>query len=260
MQATERRWSLGYDYRLVRPDSSVAYKAQEAMRNGSAPMHVTTLVAERLLREKLEVFLVQHRWADVFYATEIWEGDLMLPFPVTAFEFLTEGGLRAILVVLSNDDGTWPSDGKSVVLLHEHGHGTMARWGVGDLEAVRNFDRDRETDLGATGFCLSILAHARAMCIALDAGLVDSQSTPAPQRLNKARGKQGRPPVNGYRTVHVMRSRDGGPSNEGGEHGRVRLHVRRGFMRFAGTPKATPVRWCLVGNPDLGFIDKLYRA
>jgi hypothetical protein len=40
---------------------------------------------------------------------------------------------------------------------------------------------------------------------------------------------------------------------------RKRLHLRRGHWRHFATYR-TWIKWMMVGNPDLGFVDKEYRA
>lgn len=100
--------------------------------------------------------------------------------------------------------------------------------------------------------------QVRAICIALDAEVATHSVIRAPHKLNEKRSRDGKPPVSDYHVVDLARRhRVANPSGAVGGVGKKRLHFRRGHWRHYETTK-TWVRWCLVGNPDLGFIQKSY--
>jgi hypothetical protein len=92
--------------------------------------------------------------------------------------------------------------------------------------------------------------------------------------LNKHRAKAGKTPVRSYNVVrlhrkHTVRSECTTPTGR-----RVRCHYRRGHWRHYELPSSgaeqvvdkdgilrsrTWINWMLVGDIDLGFVDKEYR-
>ncbi len=104
-------------------------------------------------------------------------------------------------------------------------------------------------------------SQIRALSIALDAEVAIKEVTRAPNKLNRVREKAERVPVPNHYVVSLAKRSRAAPmavSHEG-EHGKRRLHFRRGHWRHFETHK-TWIRWMLVGNPDLGFVDKEYRV
>jgi hypothetical protein len=104
-------------------------------------------------------------------------------------------------------------------------------------------------------------AQIRAICIALDAEVATHTVVRAPHKLNVKRERDGKCPLFDYRVVSLSRrSRALGMprSTLGQTPTRKRLHFRRGHWRHYAEFK-TWVRWTLVGNPELGFIDHEYR-
>jgi len=77
--------------------------------------------------------------------------------------------------------------------------------------------------------------------------------------LNRKRERNHKPPLLAYHVVDLDRKNSGagGPTAEAAARA-IRLHFRRGHWRHLDTGKVW-VNWCLVGNPDLGWVDKEYR-
>lgn len=103
--------------------------------------------------------------------------------------------------------------------------------------------------------------QVRAICIALDAEVAETEVVRAPHKLNRARERRARPLIADYHTVKLARRprpkplpRDG--LEQATRH--VRLHFRRGHWRHFEQHK-TWINWTLVGDPDLGYIEKHYR-
>ncbi len=200
----------------------------------------------KALEHPFQVFVIEHDWAAAFADAEDFANkddwpvkvDFRLPYPECCFEFQFSGKR---LCVLSRFDGK------------NHAWSAIVR-----------------TTVGWLFFALSEPAHAeisrrvrqtiRAASIALDAAVAEIEVVRAPHKLNKQRERRGRPLVADYHSIRLARrSRPAPLPNRLDETGRrLRLHFRRGHWRHFETHK-TWIRWTLVGDPDLGFIDKHYR-
>lgn len=228
-----REWAKGKK-RIERPIGSHWHKSPGPMMDGGA---------------EYMVFLVEHEWEKAFDgATDFADGEWHAPFDRCAFEFQVSGRRFIVLVDNSRPVGC---------LMH-----------IADKSWT--FGADEEMQGSGNGDPVSelydrLVSIARAMCIALDAQVVVTEVVRAPYRLNDSREKQGKPPINDYHTVNLARrSRVSPLPDEFADHNdnakwHPRLHFRRGHWRHLQNHK-TWVRWTLVGDPDLGFIDKHYRA
>ena len=100
----------------------------------------------------------------------------------------------------------------------------------------------------------------KALCVALDAEVAVRNVVRASEKVNRRREQEGREPFYSYHVVSLNRRYRIGNRSPGGGlvQGKKRLHFRRGHWRHYAEFK-TWVRWTLVGNPELGFIDKEYR-
>jgi len=77
--------------------------------------------------------------------------------------------------------------------------------------------------------------------------------------LNRIKIAEGKQPSYSWRTVVVpamLRAR----AINGGTHASPRLHERRGHWRKLEGGRQVWVRDCLVGNPDLGVVEKDYKV
>jgi hypothetical protein len=75
---------------------------------------------------------------------------------------------------------------------------------------------------------------------------------------NRRKAAEGKQPSYSWRTVVVpsmLRAR----AINGGTHASPRLHERRGHWRTIAGGRKVWVRDCLVGNPDLGVVEKDYK-
>jgi hypothetical protein len=195
-----------------------------------------------------QVFLIEHDWSAAFAgATDYADGEYILPFEMCCFEMRLSG--RRLIVV-------------------ETERGRLIALQAGDLWVVYPPARpDHPMRYAESGqndhlHALSDLVakHIRAVCIALEAEVAVSETIRAPHKLNAAREKKGLLPIADYHVVSLARRQRAAPLLRAGEPetGRVRLHFRRGHWRHYETHK-TWIKWTLVGNPDLGFINKHYR-
>lgn len=196
---------------------------------------------KNLLDMKPAIFLVEHDWAGVF-GEEIKErdNDISLPFPFTVFEMRISG--RTVILACYQEEGSSPV---SVAFLECNNGCWYAPFSLAqDMPAFH-----------------MPWWQVKAICIALDAEVVTRQVVRAPHALNVKREKHGRLPLLDFHVVRLNRKHRACTAFNAsdGDRTRKRLHFRRGHWRHFESSK-TWVRWALVGNPDLGFIDKHYKA
>lgn len=186
-----------------------------------------------------QVFIVQHDWAQAFkHASDFGgEDDYELPYGNCLFEFQISG--RRMLVMVSDV---------------EPGHYGFC---VQERDLWIYYTSNKSSAGHVSQYAI---AQIRALCIALDADVAETEIQRAPHKLNKAREKARRPLLKDYHLVSLARKHRTVRLESSGEPGtRKRLHFRRGHWRHYATFK-TWIKWCLVGDPDLGFIDKDYLA
>jgi hypothetical protein len=195
------------------------------------------------------VFVLTHDWASAFKdATDFEAGPFRLPFDICAFEFALSGN-RIIAFALEVDNGNLEPDICMQIAVR--------------IDGSWVFDCQRFTHgpngWGAPDFYELIGNQIKAICVALDAAVAVTEAVRTPYKLNIAREKNGKPPLSDYHIVNLSRQTRARPLEAHGQSSaRRRLHFRRGHWRHFEIHK-TWVRWCLVGDPDLGFIDKEYR-
>lgn len=202
-------------------------------------------------------FLIEHDWAGAFAgATDFEDGEFRLPYEVCTFEFRITGW-RVVALMTTVDDRVlmqllvrgskhWIIDDD--ISRHENG-----KWGL--YHAGRSPDKNYFQPLAEF-----VGAQVRAVSIALDAEVAEHEVIRVPEKLARARERAGKAPMLPYHVVSLAHRTRAVPAPAGGEseHGKRRLHFRRGHWRHLASHKVW-VRWCLVGNPELGFVDKHYR-
>lgn len=195
--------------------------------------------------ERIGVFVVEHDWAAAFEGADLGEiEDRKAPYPQSCFELTISG--KRICAVLDEDDGGY------VVAI-----ATRGGWFLLNRE-LEFFDY---LGVDYSGLLPAITAQVDAILVALDSGVAATAVIRASAPLNKARAKKGKLPVFDYHAVTLARRARALPLPEAsapGERGSPRLHFRRGHWRHLSHHKVW-INWTLVGDPDLGFIDKHYR-
>lgn len=237
--------------RLERNDAGRLHKLVEAHAAGKIidqdgsplpPEHAPWLLSA-------QPFVVEHDWAAAFAnATDYSDGDFRLPFQECAFEFRISG--RTVITVAFQPDPE---------VLHEFpdvktSMPTMIYVDCGGGWWFCAGDLARTASYGVFAW-----DQMRAISIALDAEVATREVIRASVKLNEKRTKDGKVPLYDYHVVrlHGRAVRQQMPSQHG-THRSPRLHFRRGHWRHYQTHK-TWIRWTLVGDPSLGFIDKSYR-
>lgn len=180
-----------------------------------------------------QVMVVEHDWAAAFASADMGDAPVNLPYDLCAFEFQYSG--IPVIVFATAHAG-------------EIAFCYMTKWnGVWTVPSFcSSMDGSRVGD---------IPNQIRAISIALDAGIAYSEV-----RREKHEGATGKnsSQLRDYNVV-VLSSRTRAqtvPGSLSGKH--VRLHFRRGHWRHFDNHK-TWIKWMLVGDPDMGFVDKHYR-
>lgn len=161
--------------------------------------------------------------------------ELKQPYPVCAFE-LRVSGVSVIGVSQELVEG-----GRRLSMFSDIGSGM---WMEIDFESI------------VFRFCA---LQIQAALVAMDAEIASSDVIAPPAALNAKRIKSGKTALPEYRVVRLARRSSAGHEHSDSPTGRhPRLHFRRGHWRHY-EDKKTWINWTLVGNPDLGFIDKHYK-
>ncbi len=241
---------------LQRLNESCWHKVQEAWRTGNA-YHLFDDEFEDMPRfvslDNTNSFVVQHDWAAAFEkATDFEGGEYRLPYENQVFEFRISD--RRVCVSVAADAGM-----PAVALLHlEHPQG----WILSGAYTWANNDWVAQiTHTDVVGAIMAFCGRQiRAISIALEAKVATTDIVRAPYKLNIARERKGKAPLLDYHVVVLTRRVRAPASLEhvAGERAKVRLHFRRGHWRHYEKGK-TWINWMLVGDPELGFIDKHYR-
>jgi hypothetical protein len=188
------------------------------------------------------VFVVQHDWAAAFANASDYEGGhFNLPYPTSTFEFRISG--RTVVAITVQEHVEHLPELVRLFVSYEDG------WiGVPDFE---------EEGSSVTRL---VVAEIKAICVALDAGVAIHKVVAPREKVNLRRAQAGKVPFFSYRVVSLKVRSQSERDGAAGGRAKRRLHFRRGHWRQLGNgTKKTWVRWTLVGDPSLGFIDKHYR-
>jgi len=220
---------------LERNDCSRLHKLKEAVTGGHVIDGSTQNFGKYIgILAVQQTFVVKHDWAAAFANAEgMGDDDFHLPYEVCAFEFRIYG--KSIIVV------AFESDHKMLVFL-DTGENWYSYGGQGAKE---------------TEIIDFLFNQIKSICIALDADVATHTVIRASVKLNEKRAKSGKIPLLDYRVVDLSRRHRIANISSGNSGTKKRLHFRRGHWRHYDESK-TWVKWCLVGDPDLGFIAKHY--
>jgi hypothetical protein len=196
------------------------------------------------------IFLVQHDWAGAFATTDADIGEWRMPYDRCVFEMEISG--RRVCAIVASEDGV---PYRLLPVTRAKGGWIIARsYAIsGDDITPEGEDHADETPkLGA-----GIMAQVKAIAIMLDAEVAVANVVRAPN-LSPAQERRGERKAPDHHVLSLTRRARalGGPVEPSGRH--KRLHFRRGHWRHYPSHK-TWIRWCLVGDPSLGFADKDYR-
>lgn len=243
--------------KLEKPAGTIIHKFRDALardevfdfRELQARLATEDRIGWAELAAQAQVFVIEHNWAAAFVGADEYAmgREVHLPAECCAFEFRISG--RSVIAFATETDGT--------TFLQHAIQSENGCWLVGDMEP-HAIDGSL---LLRPGTFSHLTAHSiHAVAVALEAQVAETTVIRAPHKLNAARERRGKLPIASYHVVSLANrsrvarlERDGQPPSH-----HKRLHFRRGHWRHFETFK-TWIRWTLVGDPDLGFVDKHYR-
>lgn len=268
-QCTEElmAWLAG-PLKLGRAQGSAMHKLQEEWRAGRVCVPARADLALKdapdfrsVFDYETQIFIIEHDWAAAFKGAEdVDGGEIALPFDAVSFEFYISGKRVIVQMVVKNDGivsclpvvcastGTW-----AMPWLYDYDHGRMSLSSktCQDHFFIKAFQPVADI-IGET---------VRAVCISLEAEVTETEVVRASHRMNHQRARKGKLPIYDYHIVKLANRSRVAPlprDPEAEPSRRVRLHFRRGHWRHYAEHK-TWIKWMLVGDPDLGWVDKEYR-
>lgn len=246
-------WIARKEFFLEKNDCSRLHQLEEAGRDDLIILADEKTLGEHPLNDGAKwknnfcsdyhSFVVRHNWASAFNGSQDYEdGSIKLPYEKCIFEFRFSGKtVVAFCREIENSPFTMLA-----IAQNKKVWAWIGTIGVGE---------DNED----SPLIRAIYEQIKAICIAMDAEVATHTVIRAPFKLNMKREKEGKIPLFSYSIVDLSRrfrvQEAGGIPVSGTKK---RLHFRRGHWRHFAESK-TWVRWTLVGNPELGFIEKEYR-
>lgn len=222
---------------LEKNDCSRLHLLKEAIANRRLIGNDGVVEAIHVTASFNHTFVVKHDWARAFEHASGIEDLIKLPYEICCFEFRFSG--KTFIAVACENVAV--EQGVQFTLLVQCGNAWYCWSGEKKDDAVTAF----------------AWTQIRAICIALDAEVATHEVVRAPHKLNEKRVKNGKEPLSDYHVVDLAKRHRVSNPLHGHSGSKKRLHFRRGHWRHYETMKVW-VRWCLVGDPDLGFIQKNY--
>jgi hypothetical protein len=195
-------------------------------------------------------FVVNRSYRYLLQGTEAAEGAFVLPFDSCLFQFQV-GGRPIAVLAYHHESGVAFS---AILGSGSHWTGGNVNYEYDGRRWITTSDDENDTMLPIATW---LGDEIRAISIMLEAEVAVSEVVRAPHKLNAAREKRGKVPINEYHTID-LRTRHRTVPVYGTERRGPRLHFRRGHWRHYATWK-TWIRWCVVGDPDKGVILSEYK-
>lgn len=260
---------------LERPDGSQLHKLQQAhaedrwliVHDAAETADSISIEDHASLFNDLQSFVVEHDWAKALAGSDVTgsgQGEIKSGAEVAAYEFLISDK-RVIAVVIEKDDGHQTR--MLITCGLEHGWALLRPYRMTDLfEPVpldANTDNKMQLNAMVQPLAELLARNIRAICIMLEAEVAQTEVIRVDAKLNKAREKRGKLPLSDYHVVSLTRRERALPRARGEldpdrEIRHPRMHFRRGHWRHYQDHR-TWIKWMLVGDPDLGIIEKHYR-
>ena len=212
----------------------------------------------------VETFVVRHNWLLAFGDSlgEVRQAEIKLPYPITAFEFRVCS--RTLIVVVFDRDIKTEEESKLWYYFAEAKNGFWVAY---------------EDKLGTYPVMRWAKKQVEAICVMLDSQVAEFSTTKQPVKLQEKRQRDGKLPLYDYHIVDLSKQHKNSKVDSTPTGRKVRCHWRRGHWLHAdkqpfvdlhrtddnkrweqyGDCWRTWIKWMLVGDPDLGFVDKEYR-
>jgi hypothetical protein len=187
-----------------------------------------------------QIFLVEHKWDQVFDNVE----EMHLPFERMAMEFQISGKRVILTSHRTNSHTLIPS---MIPWISMKIGGIWTAWLTVDHKQP-----------GYEKFFDYIYRLALGTLAAMDTEAAESVLHPAPKFINQKRIKKGKPLLLSFHTLKIKKRAHIDHESKPYQ-GIRRLHWRRGHWRQYEGHERIWIKSHLVGNPDLGFIDKHYK-
>lgn len=234
---------------LERAEAPRFHAMRKAFANGdvfSCPLQVDGVAAayEVEIFRNAEAFVIEHDWAKAFDASDMKGAPFKLPYDVCAFEFRFSGRAVIALAVQAETEIAF-----SIAIETAIGWALIEKpYLISGATAIKD---ERFCDISK-----KLATQIRAICIALEAEVARSETV---REKHTGEPRSGYAPPRAYHVVSLTRRALRTLPASGSSTGRrVRLHFRRGHWRHFEAHK-TWIKWMLVGDPELGFIDKHYK-
>lgn len=246
-------WSAESGLKIERPDGPSFRKLRKAVAEGRTaylgkdPIAIAPAMDfEKEVFRHAEILVIEHNWAAAFNGANVENASIRLPYDVCAFEFKFAG--RAVIAFAIHADA-------DIVFSPAICCGDA--WVMTDFVLPLDFDPLDERTSSMIELLAEVSEQIKAACIALDAEVAEATTV---REAHSGSGSGSTQPLKAHHIVSLANRRARlAPLSRGDASGRrVRLHFRRGHWRHFETHK-TWIKWMLVGDPDLGFVEKEYR-
>lgn len=254
IRETARRIELPFT--MERPQGSSLHHMAQFLKSVDGDTEIVRDVEAGLWQS----FVIEHDWAAAFHgAQDFDQGEFPLPYDCTCFE-LRVNGLRVIM--LMGVDGELGMIGNMIIGVNGRWYlnADQFRFSGGKIHSIKLAKEIEPWRGHAERFLNKLAEQIRAVCIMLDAQVAEREVIRASERLNEQRRRKGQSLLRDYHVVSLARRHRAKPM---GDHvvtpgTKKRLHFRRGHWRHYAEHR-TWINWMLVGDPDLGFVDKHYK-
>lgn len=168
---------------------------------------------------------------------------LLIPYPTSFFEFMVNNHHWLVEVIEQED--------RSSVLKYYFFHDEQ--WHQATLREFAEIQVFQLLKRQVIGVLIAMEAN-----VAVKSNHEDARRPPTPAMLTRLRKIFNVEFNFGYSVIDLTKRTKSSPGDDTQPAWKVRLHFRRGYWRTR-LSKRERVRWCLVGDPSLGFVDKHYK-
>lgn len=199
-------------------------------------------------------FVIHNDWGRLFKSFEGSDGtDFRAPYDDCLFEMCL-GGFRTVTYLQTRPD---EEPAIAAWVFFEDPAGVMTPYSLYFLVGDQ-WRSAKSVRPGAMGLIEAIALQIRAISVMLEVELAEAVSIDPSEKLNRARARRGRVPINEYKIVRLRAEHSRrGQSGRKPYQGVVKCHLRRGHWAKIRGHRIWR-KWTIVGNPDLGFVDHDY--
>lgn len=254
------KWLKG-PLKMEKPQHSVCHQALINFKFNVAVLDPTYHITEADIDQQTHSFLIQHNWAALIHASEVTGAGkaewLRMPYPNCCFELQLSGARVCIFTLVVPE--TAPAMALAIKL-NERWIAVQESYALYSDGWTTTKHAKAETPPRMNELVEICFKQVRAICIMLDTQVAETEVVRAPYNRNAPPKGQYPLPKLSHHIVHLAKRHRVAlrPADERQRGTSKRLHFRRGHWRHYATWK-TWIKWTLVGNPDLGFVDKEYR-